>query len=122
MEFDQVCINEISEQMHPFLRLIMACAELYSVLRSLKCWGGEFQVEILQEQYSSQFYSSHSTQRHQEHEYASVTFSAFQIIIKRFVATESGGGAVLSWPMPDGNILYLLMVFLPFLSFLPTVH
>lgn len=34
-----------------------------------------------------------SFQRHQKHEYVSVTFSGFKIIIKRFVATESGSGA-----------------------------
>lgn len=98
----------------------MACAELYGVLGSLKCWYGEFPVEIFQEQYCSKFYSSRSSQRHQEYEHASVTFSGFQIIIKRSVATESGSGALLSWPMPDGNCVYLDTGFLPFLSFLRT--
>lgn len=78
-------------------------------------------MEILQAQYWGQFYCPHSSQRYQKHEYASVTFSGFQIIIKRFVATESGSGAVSSWSVPEGNGVYLDVGFLPFLSFLPTI-
>lgn len=37
---------------------------------------------------------------------APLTCSAFQIIIKRFVDTESGSGVILSWPMHDRNIVY----------------
>lgn len=52
---------------------------------------------------------------------ASVTFSAFQTIIISFVATESGSEALWSWSVPDGNIVYLDVGFLSFLSFLPTI-
>lgn len=32
-------------------------------------------------------------------------FSGFQIAAKRFVAVESGNEAVLSWSVPDGNVV-----------------
>lgn len=105
MEYDRVCIGWVSGCTYHFLRLMMAFAELYHVLGSLKSWDGEFSVEILQEQYRDKFYSSHSFWRHQEHEYASVIFSGFQIVTEGFVAAESGSEAVLSWSVPDGSVV-----------------
>lgn len=105
MEYDRVCIEWVFGHIYHFLRLMMAFAELYRVLGSLKSWDGEFSVEILQEQYRDKFYSPHSFWRHQEHEYASVIFSGFQIVTERFVAAESGSEAALSWSVPDGNVV-----------------
>lgn len=59
-------------------------------------------MEILQEQYCSQFCSP---QIYQVYRYASVTFCGIAIINKRLVAAESGSGAVSSWSMPDGNVV-----------------
>lgn len=95
---------------------MMAFAELYRVLGSLKIWDGEFSVKILQEQYRDKFYSPHSFQRHQEHEYASVIFSAFQIATKRFVAVESDSAAVLSWSVPGVNVTLIHFGISPFLE------
>lgn len=79
-------------------------------------------MEFLQEQHWGKFYSSCSSQRHEEHEYAPVTLPGFQIIIKRFIATESGSGTDLSVSMPDGNIVYLEVGFFSVLNFLPTIR
>lgn len=32
-------------------------------------------------------------------------FSGFQIVAERFVAAESGSEAMLSWSVPDGNVV-----------------
>lgn len=45
-EYDQVYIGWISRHLCHFLRLMMAFAELYHVLGSLKSWG-ESTVEVL---------------------------------------------------------------------------